>query len=832
MGDTVGVSNDQGWALPGFGFPESPYGVGHVGTHRNLSHIYVAVRHGHHAEVLLAGRLTSRRKLRHSRARGRLGCLSAGVGVHGGVQHQHVHIQARSQNMVQTAVTNVVRPAITTDNPDALLHQVVSHREELLATRAAILFKDCLELLNADALIFDAFLIGHLRFTDGYQQVALAGHRFNGVVQQFERVLGELVNGQAHAHTELCIIFKQGVRPGRTTTIIARRIRRSRQVPAINGGATGRVGNDHAVAKELRGQLDVRGFTTACAGAGEFEHRGQQLRALHRVAVEEVRRRVRNTHEVIEVLSFAFAQRHLVRHVDSLLVGLYAINLGKRRAGLNTQMAAGAVFGCNLNRVLHASEVAPASIRRLEGRRGLAIRIFGIVDLGADRGVRAHERALVALNAGLCIPYRDFRGDVTLFVLGRPYRERTISRHRRNGEHVATPGNDFASNFTHKFRCIGGNRFSHLNRAAGLRWNGHLSDAFLGQRSRADVHVHNRLALQAIGILNGKLNHAFGFVFRQYARNLEVSGLHRGIDTPTQTERLGNAQRINDVELGLLGDQGFLDSLRQPVPDLVCAKGAVQQERSPLLQRVEHFVTLKEAELMASQEVGFADQVGAADRILAETQVRDRARTGFLRVIHEVTLRVVFGCLADDLNRVLVTAYRAIGTEAPEHRSVNTGGLAAPVVVPFQAGVGHIVNDTNREVVARLGSYQIVKDRLNHAGIEFFGTETITPANYQRRIGQLAILDGFINGSAYIKVQRFARGAGFLGAVQHSDLLDRLGQHSNECFACERAIQADLDDTNLLTFFHQFVNGFVGRFGTGSHQHHDVLSIRRAFIVK
>ncbi len=71
---------------------------------------------------------------------------------------------------------------------------------------------------------------------------------------------------------------------------------------------------------------------------------------------------------------------------------------------------------------------------------------------------------------------------------------------------------------------------------------------------------------------------------------------------------------------------------------------------------------------MAGDDVGlvWADLIGRADRARAETQVRDSYRSGLLRVVDEVALRVVIGLLANDLDRILVRADRAVGTQTPE----------------------------------------------------------------------------------------------------------------------------------------------------------------------
>ena len=66
---------------------------------------------------------------------------------------------------------------------------------------------------------------------------------------------------------------------------------RSRERAAVDRGAARGVGDDHPVAEELSGELDVGRFAASGAGAAEFEERLEELAALDRirlVAVEDL----------------------------------------------------------------------------------------------------------------------------------------------------------------------------------------------------------------------------------------------------------------------------------------------------------------------------------------------------------------------------------------------------------------------------------------------------------------------------------------------------------------------------------------------------------------
>jgi len=65
-------------------------------------------------------------------------------------------------------------------------------------------------------------------------------------------------------------------------------------------------------------------------------------------------------------------------------------------------------------------------------------------------------------------------------------------------------------------------------------------------------------------------------------------------------------------------------------------------------------------------EISFLDEIGRADRLRSETQMRHRDRPRLLGVVHEVALGEQLGALTDDLDRCLVGSDRPIRAEAEE----------------------------------------------------------------------------------------------------------------------------------------------------------------------
>ena len=84
-----------------------------VSTHSDLSYIDITIGGSNHTQVFLADTLTHSCELSDSAERRSLGCLTTGVGVHLGIEHEDVDIFAGSDNVVESAVTDIIGSTVT-----------------------------------------------------------------------------------------------------------------------------------------------------------------------------------------------------------------------------------------------------------------------------------------------------------------------------------------------------------------------------------------------------------------------------------------------------------------------------------------------------------------------------------------------------------------------------------------------------------------------------------------------------------------------------------------------------------------------------------------------
>jgi cation transport ATPase len=120
--DAVAVSDDQSRTIVGFCLKKRFQGVLVLCSHGNAGYIHVAITHRDQAQIFLGYAFAARRKFGNRTKWSCLGTLSASVGIDLCIQQQDFDITSASEHMIEAAVTDVVSPAVSTDNPYAFAH--------------------------------------------------------------------------------------------------------------------------------------------------------------------------------------------------------------------------------------------------------------------------------------------------------------------------------------------------------------------------------------------------------------------------------------------------------------------------------------------------------------------------------------------------------------------------------------------------------------------------------------------------------------------------------------------------------------------------------------
>ncbi len=629
--------------------------------------------------------------------------------------------------MVHAGGADVIGPAVATHDPNAAPHQLVGHRQQVFGLLGVQLEQRGFQLGDADALRPDLRL-GDLRGgEDGVHQPRIdLALEFQS---QLRRQCQMLVGGQPEPQAEFGVVLKQRVRPGRAAPFGVLGPRRGGQVAAVNRRAAGGVRHDEPVAEQLRQQAHIRRLAAAGASAGELEQRLQELRAAHRGEIHPRTVVHREGLEEADAGPLPLQDRRFGSHVDGLDAALLQ---ALRRADLDAQAATGAILDVHLQGVARLREATRIDRRGLEAFRGFFQPGLG-VKLGADHPMRADEAAIAALDADVRLPHRHEGGDVALFPLRGAGGIGAVHGQHGNRQLVALPRHHHRRHFLHELGRLRRHDGRHFDGAVGLLWQFDRVKCRQGLVHRDIVFLHHVLALFAIGLLDRLLDLGDGLVFGQHAGDGEEAGLHDGVGAAAHAGFLRNLRGVNHIKLYPQVDDPLLQAARQMPPHLIRAMRAVEQEGRAGAGAGQHVDLLGEDELVAADEAGRADQIRRVDRVRPEAHMRHRLRTGFLRVVDEIALRVQWRGLADDLDAVLVRAHRAVRAQANEQGTDDLVRLDVEGFVIVQAAVRHVVVDADHEMILRGVFLQFVQHRLRHRRGEFLGRQAVTPADNARQ---------------------------------------------------------------------------------------------------
>ena len=212
--------------------------------------------------------------------------------------------------------------------------------------------------------------------------------------------------------------------------------------------------------------------------------------------------------------------------------------------------------------------------------------------------------------------------------------------------------------------------------------------------------------------------------------------------------------------------------------------------------------------------------------MVPKAQVADGQAAGLLGVVLEIGLDVLVGVVADDLGGVLGGAHQAVGPDAPElHRDLagvaghgEEGGL--------DGQVGHVVPDAHGEVVVPVPG-QVLEDGVHVRRGGVLGGQAV-PAADDPDLVEVALVEH----GRHIQVQRLAEGAGLLGAVQHRQALEGVGQLRQQVPSGEGPVEVDLQHAHFSPLGHEGVHHLFQGAADGAHGHHHVSGVRGAVVVE
>ena len=528
------------------------------------------------------------------------------------------------------------------------------------------------------------------------------------------------LRAEQHTETVLRVVLEQGIRPCRTAALLVLRVRDGRRTGTPNGGAARCIGDHHAVAEELRDELGIRCLAAACTRARELEERLLELRAdqrclLHRNVLDRNLRRIDAVVKVfLRVAEIVVEQGHVE---------------GLARADLRTVAAAEAV-----ERRDGDGEVHPLRGTRLHGLHPLRCRSKLLVRRQdrADRRMRADKGALVALDALLGAPYGNGDRRTTLFVRRAAHGERAVlhAEDLRDLELVALLAIHDVLDVRDERRCLLVDRHLLVHSILPSIRNMDAVQRLDALVDRTVVHVDDLLALAAVGGDNRILEILDRIIERNDVGELEERRLHDHVEASAKAEIARDVNGIHRIELNVVACDEAAHRCGQMRIQLLIRPERIEQERTALPQPCEQVVLPHIGLLRTGDKVRTIDEIRADDRRLAEAQVAHRDAARLLRVIGKVRLRIHIRLVADDFDRALVRADRAVRAEPPELARRRPLLREVDITVNRrQAAVRYIIDDAERKAVHRRILLQLLVDAENLIRRRILAAETVAAAD-------------------------------------------------------------------------------------------------------
>ena len=169
----------------------------------------------------------------------------------------------------------------------------------------------------------------------------------------------------------------------------------------------------------------------------------------------------------------------------------------------------------------------------------------------------------------------------------------------------------------------------------------------------------------------------------------------------------------------------------------------------------------------------------------------DAAR--LLGVVEEIRLSVLVRVVAYNLNAVLVSANRTVGTQTVEFAGGRALGSRVELLGEIERAVRNVLVNTDCEVVFGLFLFKVFINGKHHRGGEFLRAQAVSAAYDLYAANAL-----FKDSRANVEVQGLAERTGLFGSVEYRNLLAGLGNSRNKRVGYERSVKTDFNQPVLF----------------------------------
>ena len=306
---------------------------------------------------------------------------------------------------------------------------------------------------------------------------------------------------------------------------------------------------------------------------------------------------------------------------------------------------------------------------------------------------------------------------------------------------------------------------------------------------------------------------------------MEKGRLQYQVEMIAQSEGVGNFRSVNCIE----GDTAVCNVPfglgGQVLFQLLSVIRTVDQISSAGTDLLCNVVFVQIGRVVAGDEIRGFDVVGRADGPVGETQMASREAEGFFRIVLKISLRELFRVVVDDSDGIFVGAHRTVRAKAPEFAADGIALFRIKGFMHFEGCVGDIVDNADGEAVFGILLFQLLKNSKDLGRSGVLGGQAVSAADDSE-------IRAAAESRAYVGIERFARAAVLLGAVQYRDSPAALRDGGKEAGDVEGPVEMHLYETYLLALRVQIVHDLLGASGNRTHGDDHALRVRGSVVIK
>ncbi len=306
------------------------------------------------------------------------------------------------------------------------------------------------------------------------------------------------------------------------------------------------------------------------------------------------------------------------------------------------------------------------------------------------------------------------------------------------------------------------------------------------------VLVYHILTLLAVALDDEFLHLLYSEVNGDNLCDAEECALEDGVGAVAKTDFLSDLGSVDIINGDVILCEVTFHLVGKILGKLLTLPDGVEKECAAVAKTTGHVIHVQVSLYVASHEVGGVHQIGRADGLVAETEVRAGEAARFLRVVCEVCLAILVGVVADDLHRVLVGTYSTVSAETEEFSFVGAGVAEGDFGHQGQRCECHVVYDAESEVVLGLGKSEVFVYGEDLSGCGVFRSQTVAATDDDG--GVFLAVEAFLD----VEVEGFAVGTGFFGAVEHGNAFCCCGNGCEEVLGREGTVEVYCYETYLL----------------------------------